>query len=692
MQKRKPKYCPAKLQFAVILFSLVLIHCSSLFAEEDTSPEDVQDKQQNEEEFSLPEIIVQDNKGYPKLKHDEAASGTVLLRKDFDDAAQTLPEVLDQQAGVRVTKMGGPSAFSTLSIRGSNSDQVLVVLDGIPLNSSSGGPVDLSRIPLGNVKRIEIYRGVAPIFFGNSSIGGVISISTRNGRKRSLTVDAGGGSFASREARLFFAEPSKKWDFALGLDYSGWEGGFSYTNDNGTRFDESDDFQQIRKNDSYNQLNSLLKTRFKLNNKWRLTVFDWLFFREQGIAGLGLFETEKPEYSVVDNLLAIKLEGMNLFEKLDWQTSLSLRFVWSRFLDPLSEIGLGTDNSKDKTYSPNLHTYLNYKAFKWFVISASASYRFEYFDTNASASSTSDSNRHSINTNLEAKFKIEAIDLVIIPSGRIEWAKSRLSASRNQLNGTAKNTTQLENSYRLSIVNSSIPDTKITVSGGRAVRLPSLFELFGNNGKVLGNSSLNSESSYNADAGIIYQSTKLPEPFKLKIELYAFFSQVDNLIQFIQTSQNVAVAENLDKTRLWGIEAGVSTDLFSHLRLNGNYTLLKSKNISNISARKGKVLPNRPASKWYVRAEGYFNDLFEIDETSLYLESDWIAGNFLDNANLVAVSDRFYFNAGFSFLFADKKAKLSFAANNLTNEQTQDLTGYPLPGRSYHLLFSLKVF
>ncbi len=165
---------------------------------------------------------------------DRAASGSVLLPEDFDDAGDTLPEVLDQEAGVRVTRLGGPASFSTLSIRGSTSDQVLVVLDGVSLDSAAGGPVDLSRIPLENVERIEIYRGVSPLAFGASPIGGVVSVSTRTPRQRQLTLSGGGGSFASREARLFYAEPHDTWEVGVGLDYSGWEGAFPYVNDNGT--------------------------------------------------------------------------------------------------------------------------------------------------------------------------------------------------------------------------------------------------------------------------------------------------------------------------------------------------------------------------------------------------------------------------------------------------------------------------
>ncbi|RJO63259.1 MAG: TonB-dependent receptor [Myxococcales bacterium] len=658
-------------------------------AENDAAP-DTSDSAPEKATPSLDEVVVRSNPDR-SLKDDRAAAGTVLLREDFDDAATTLPDVIDRQAGVRVTRLGGPASYSTLSIRGSTSDQVLVVLDDVPLNAAAGGPVDLSHLPLGNVARIDLYRGVAPIAYGASAIGGVVAITTRSGRARQLEASAGGGSFGAREASLFYGEPQGAWDLALGADYSGWEGRFPYHNDNATRFDPSDDYTAQRQNNQYDQVNLLAKARVRLAPQWRLTLLDWFFFRDQGVPGLGQFETQAAAYRLFDNLAAFKAEGLNLFNRFDWKTIAAFRFAHSQLSDPLSEVGLSSgDKASDRSYAPALQTTGVVQLADWWDLTAHLGYRYELYNPSGAGLAAADSDRQSLAAGLENGFRIDAIDLLILPAGRVEYARSKLLAA--SASGAPQVSDTLEATARLALVNTSVPDVRLSASGGRAARLPSLFELFGNTGNVLGNPELDPETAYSVDGGIVYASSRLPAPHELRVEAFGFFSQVDDLIQFIQTAQNVAVAQNVASARLWGIEAGLRADLFAHLRLAGNYTYLNTRDTSAEANAQGNALPHRPASKWYARAEAYARNWSRLGESSLYVEGEYVAGNYLDKANLIAIDDRFYLNAGFAVALADEQARVSFAARNLTDDRTSDLAGYPLPGRSFHFTVSCRVF
>ncbi len=663
-----------------------------VFFEDEPGNEAPAKKEDEDESLSIAPVTVRAARESRDLRQDRAASGSVLLPEDFDDAGDDMADVLDQEAGVRVTKLGGPASFSTLSIRGSTSDQVSVILDGIPLNSAAGGPVDLSRIPLGNIERVEIYRGTAPLLFGGSAIGGAVSVTTRTARNRKLTLSGGGGSFGERQARTFYAEPHDHWDLALGLDYGGWEGTFPYENDNGTRFDTSDDRTVTRRNNRFDQINLLGKARWRPDRNWTLTLMEWFFWRDQGVPGLGQFETEKSRHEVMDSLSVLSVQGRKLAGLASWTLHAGFRATQSAFRDPLEEIGLTSDDSEDRSLSPSFSSSLRVEPADWWDITGQFGYRYERFEPSGGGLSAARSRRHDLSAGLESGFLIEAADLLILPSGRVAWTDSRLAGSTGVGTGPAANESrQTEWSFRGALVNQSVPDTKLTVSGGRAVRLPSLFELFGNSGRVIGNPNLKSESAYNVDGGIVYDSRMLPEPYRLRLELYGFYSDVTDLIQFVQTAQNVSRAENVDRARLWGIEAGLRGDLFGHLRVNGNYSYLNAKNTGEIRARKDRHLPFRPAGKWYARTEGYVADLPEFAELAVFLDAEWIAGNFLDNANLVAVDERFYLNAGLSVELVRSVARLSFTAGNLTDERTADLAGYPLPGRSFHFLLTAKV-
>ena len=110
---------------------------------------------------------------------DPSAFATVIDARALDDRFATVEEVLDQVPGVRVRRFGGIGSYSTASIRGSKSEQVLILLDGVRLNSAQLGSVDLSTIPLRQVDRIEVLRGGGSARFGSDAESGVISITTR---------------------------------------------------------------------------------------------------------------------------------------------------------------------------------------------------------------------------------------------------------------------------------------------------------------------------------------------------------------------------------------------------------------------------------------------------------------------------------------------------------------------------------
>src|SRR3989338_7101603 len=114
----------------------------------------------------------------PEAKLTTTAAAEVIIPKKITGFAQTVPQILERAAGVHLSSYGGLDDFSAISIRGSTSDQVLIYLDGVLLNSAQGQMVDLSFIPLDVVESIEIYRGGSPGKIVDSTPGGAITIHT----------------------------------------------------------------------------------------------------------------------------------------------------------------------------------------------------------------------------------------------------------------------------------------------------------------------------------------------------------------------------------------------------------------------------------------------------------------------------------------------------------------------------------
>jgi outer membrane receptor protein involved in Fe transport len=77
-------------------------------------------------------------------------------------ALETIADLLEEAAGVRVQQYGGLGAFSTVSLRGAPPGQVAIFLDGAPLSTASHGVVNLGDLPATAIERVEVYRGSAP--------------------------------------------------------------------------------------------------------------------------------------------------------------------------------------------------------------------------------------------------------------------------------------------------------------------------------------------------------------------------------------------------------------------------------------------------------------------------------------------------------------------------------------------------
>ncbi|KAF0120024.1 MAG: iron complex outermembrane recepter protein, partial [Xanthobacteraceae bacterium] len=112
----------------------------------------------------------------------------------------SVPDVLRLLPGVAVNQSGGRGGLTQIRVRGAEANQVLVVVDGIPINDVNSGDADLANIPVDNIARIEVVRGPQSGIWGPNAQAGVILITTKSGRgmtKPEVTARIEGGSFGT---------------------------------------------------------------------------------------------------------------------------------------------------------------------------------------------------------------------------------------------------------------------------------------------------------------------------------------------------------------------------------------------------------------------------------------------------------------------------------------------------------------
>ncbi len=132
------------------------------------------------------------------------AAVDVIDRTEIEhSSARSLPELLRGRAGITIINQGGLGKLSTLFLRGTESDHVLMLVDGVRMGSPTSGLTSLQDLPLEPIERIEIVRGPRSSLYGADAIGGVIQIFTRRGNSREGVHGRGrigAGSHGLREA------------------------------------------------------------------------------------------------------------------------------------------------------------------------------------------------------------------------------------------------------------------------------------------------------------------------------------------------------------------------------------------------------------------------------------------------------------------------------------------------------------
>jgi vitamin B12 transporter len=147
---------------------------------------------------------------------DTLPSTTVITRADIErQQTRDLLDLLSRQAGVEIARSGGFGAQSSLFLRGTNSSQTLVLVDGVRLNTAVGGAATLGGINLDTVERIEIVRGNLSSLYGSEAIGGVVQIFTRGGGATGASAQAEAGAGHARAASLVANQRLDASEFGL---------------------------------------------------------------------------------------------------------------------------------------------------------------------------------------------------------------------------------------------------------------------------------------------------------------------------------------------------------------------------------------------------------------------------------------------------------------------------------------------
>lgn len=160
-----------------------------------------------------------------EARNDSSAANTVFTREDIDRLQPTsLTDLLQRVPGVQVAQSGGRGSLPNIFIRGTNSAQSLVLVDGQRIGSSSSGDSNLQFISVEQIERVEVLRGSRSVIYGSDAIGGVIQIFTRrsadSGLHGRMRVAAGSNQTWERSLGLSGGDQRTRFSLGANLDES----------------------------------------------------------------------------------------------------------------------------------------------------------------------------------------------------------------------------------------------------------------------------------------------------------------------------------------------------------------------------------------------------------------------------------------------------------------------------------------
>ncbi|MBM4136806.1 MAG: TonB-dependent receptor [Nitrospira sp.] len=179
-----------------------------------------------EDKIKLEEVVVTATRIEESVE-DIAQDVTVITKKEIESGSyRTVPEIIRNVSGLNLFEYGNRGSSASVSLRGSTSEQVLILIDGKRLNKPGDGGVDLNTIsiPLENIERIEILRGASSALYGADAMGGVINIITRIPDEPATKFSASYGRFVTRDLSFNTSRKIGKTGFNLSLSKESSEG------------------------------------------------------------------------------------------------------------------------------------------------------------------------------------------------------------------------------------------------------------------------------------------------------------------------------------------------------------------------------------------------------------------------------------------------------------------------------------
>ncbi len=472
-----------------------------------------------------------------------------------------LAEVLTQEKSIQIEGTQLPGERQTASILGHSSRHTLVMLDGIPLNTS-GEDFDLASIPVELVDEIEIYKNnVSSLSGGGGGMAGVINIKTKKTSSKNSEVSFTGnfGSYNFRKITTSSGFNISNSTIYAVLSHQRSDNDFKYKIKKGNKWETL-----VREDNSKQSTNAMLNLSSK---------FKWFDLYYSG--NLSTFNNELPGPT---NSLALyngaKIEGYDFYNDLkirskiyDVKNSLELYSIKKESnytnLTATYPVSRADNDSKNNRMGIKLRHLIELSNLQLTLANSTLQESYSYTDKINPSSNIDDTYQYSFASNMITQYEsnLDLFNYNLI--GSLSYDK------HNRFNDFT--------TYRLSgnVSYDYLLKPTFMFSYGSSFTLPSFYSLYWKgDSHALGNPDLHPEESKGYQLGLQLEYSSLSFKFNKS------FNEIDNLIQWIQVQLQGGIWKpvNIGSSELSNYEFEATWQVLPDLKLSSKAVISDTKN------------------------------------------------------------------------------------------------------------------
>ncbi len=584
---------------------------------------------------------------------------SVITREMLDTLPNgTLSEALVREHSIEGVNLGGPQTVSTINIRGTNSNQSLILIDGVRVNNATNGLPPLNAIPLNSIERIEIVRGTSSSLYGADAIGGVVNIITRSDTDRpfSAYANTGVGTYASTQYDAGFSGAKDGWSYSLFGGY-GQSKGFNATTQS--------NYYQNPDSDSYYRSN----LGGSLGYTWK--PGQTLTFQTYQSKVNGSYDAGAPYFGDrgIQTLSNNILTSRNVISSF-WTSTLRAGFT----TDVYKTVNVDASQNFYNTPDGKQHFKTNQSQYVWqndltFSPTQTVSLAYERLEQNVDGALADNISPGVVNYQQTSRFTNSLLAIY-----RGTWGPQSVQASvRNDDNSQFGNVTTGSLTYGLELT----PQWKANIGANTGFRAPNFNELYWPvTPFFMGNPTLQPERSQNVEASLQYTTDNT----QLGLTLYR--NNINNLILNAPTVAGDVYSPytpmNIDRARITGITLTGSQKLGRNTLVKGSFDWSNPRNAST-----GELLPQRAQRVFKMAVDQSLGrarlsgEFFITSQRRDAMTSDMLGGFGL--MNLVG-----------SYPVTDN-AEIQVRWNNVFAKQYTLVQGYATPGSNVFVNLALKM-